>query len=242
MSKYLIPSLETLPVEIVHRVFDNLDAHTILSSVRGTCRRFQALVNSYDRFILNFKQISRPNFEHICCLIEPQNVISLILSDDHKTLYEIEVFISRFHNEQFSRLRSLTLIEIQESHLEPLLKHVNLDFLVSFSLNIRNINEGLRKSIAKLLSSVIAQSNLRRFEFDIPSNRLETLTWPVQCTIQHLIISAGTRFYPCIVLQCSPNLHTLVGNFPKSMDHQIVFPDDILSTSFRQCYFHWYLH
>ena len=52
MSNNTISSIETLPVEIFHRIFDNLDAKTILSSLRRTSlHRFTAAgftaVNNY---------------------------------------------------------------------------------------------------------------------------------------------------------------------------------------------------
>jgi hypothetical protein len=44
MSKNLIPSIEILPVEIFYRIFDNLDAQTILLSIRLVCRLFRSIV------------------------------------------------------------------------------------------------------------------------------------------------------------------------------------------------------
>ncbi len=72
-------SIENLPVELFHRIFDNLDAQTILFSLRPVCRLFRSIVNSYDRYNLNFKTISKCNFHRLCRLIHPQHLISLTL-------------------------------------------------------------------------------------------------------------------------------------------------------------------
>ncbi|CAF3927194.1 unnamed protein product [Rotaria sp. Silwood1] len=98
MSNRLVPSLETLPGEIIYRIFDNLNVQTILSSIRGTCRRLKSLVNSYERFVLNFVRISKPDFELICRLIDPRQVISLALCHEDETLFQIDLFISHFEN------------------------------------------------------------------------------------------------------------------------------------------------
>lgn len=47
------PSLLTLPIEILHRIYDRLDIQTILFSLRNTCQRLKAVVNSYNRCILD---------------------------------------------------------------------------------------------------------------------------------------------------------------------------------------------
>ncbi|CAF4853476.1 unnamed protein product, partial [Rotaria socialis] len=230
MPSYLIPSLETLPVEIVHRIFDNLDAKTILSSLRRTCRRFQTCTNSYEKFVLDLKKMSKPDFELICRLVDPQQVIALILSDDDETLYKIDLFISHFDTKQFSQLHSLTLNGIKERHFKFILKCVNITFLNTFSLVIKKRDLRYRKSTVALLSWIISQRNLRRFE--VEDEWEPPLAWPVQCMIQHLRIGGCWILYPYSILQCSPILQKVSISFLKGTRDVIVLTNT-LTTPFR---------
>ncbi|CAF4114919.1 unnamed protein product [Rotaria magnacalcarata] len=214
MSNHLVPSLATFPTEIIYRIFDNLNAETILSSFRCTCRRLKSLVHNYDRFILNFVRISKVNFELICRLINPEQVIKLILSHEEKTLFQIDLFISHFENKYFNRIRSLSLLGIDERHLKFILKYT-------------------KKSTATLLSSIVSQKNLRRLEFEIPPRLIPSPTWPVQSMIQYLRIGGCTHFYPCTILQCLPMLKTISVSFRRSENHYIVLAD-ASTTKFTQ--------
>jgi hypothetical protein len=83
------PSIENLPVELFHRIFDNLDAQTILFSIRSVCRLFRSVVNSYDRYNLDFKVIFKCNFHRLWQLIQPQHLNSL-------TLYIMNRFLIKY--------------------------------------------------------------------------------------------------------------------------------------------------
>ncbi|CAF3271021.1 unnamed protein product, partial [Rotaria sp. Silwood2] len=233
MSNHLVPSLATFPTEIIYRIFDNLNAETILSSFRCTCRRLKSLVHNYDRFILNFVRISKVNFELICRLINPEQVIKLILSHEEKTLFQIDLFISHFENKYFNRIRSLSLLGIDERHLKFILKCININSLNSFSLVIEKSDERYKKSTATLLSSIVSQKNLRRLEFEIPPRLIPSPTWPVQSMIQYLRIGGCTHFYPCTILQCLPMLKTISVSFRRSENHYIVLAD-ASTTKFTQ--------
>jgi len=50
MSDKFIPSLLTLPVELVYRILDNLDQLTILLSVRDVCIRLNTITDTYHRY------------------------------------------------------------------------------------------------------------------------------------------------------------------------------------------------
>ena len=55
-------SLLTLPVEIVHRIFDHCDVQNLLS-IRCVCKRLYILASAYDRFKLIFNLESPYNVE-----------------------------------------------------------------------------------------------------------------------------------------------------------------------------------
>ncbi|CAF5119701.1 unnamed protein product, partial [Rotaria magnacalcarata] len=87
------PFFDTLPVEILYRLFDNLDVQTIFISLRYVCKRFYLTTNTYNRYNFNFKSIAKPYFHLICQIIPSENVISLTLSDEDKTRGQIQLFL-----------------------------------------------------------------------------------------------------------------------------------------------------
>jgi hypothetical protein len=211
MSIILIPSLQTLPVEILHHILDELDAQTILFSFRNTCRQFRAVVISYNRYVLNFKSIAKSDFERLCRLVEPHRVMSLTLSEDDETFDQIKLFLSHFNLRQFSRLRSLSLFINEEEQLKTIVERFSIRSLESFSLKIEKSDDRRKTTTARLLSSIIAKSNLSKLELPIQEGRFEKILWPAQCSIQYLRIDNVISFDQiCSILQCSPHLRTLI--------------------------------
>jgi hypothetical protein len=184
-------SIETLPVELLHRIFDHLDTETILFSIRPVCRLFRSIVNTYDRYILNLKIISKSTFDLLCRLIQPENIISLTLSNYEETFNQIDLFISHVSLHQLTRLRSLTLLDINEGQLNSLLKHMNCKSLISFSFSIGKYDNRRRKQTLNLLSSILAQSTLRKLELNIYNDRT----------------NLGSL---CTIFQSASYLHTLI--------------------------------
>lgn len=45
-----MPSLLTLPIELVYRILDQLDPPTIIFSFRNVCIRFNAITDIYHRY------------------------------------------------------------------------------------------------------------------------------------------------------------------------------------------------
>jgi len=52
-----VPSLSTLPVELVYQVLDNLDILTIFVSFRDICKRLNEITDNYHRYKVSFKLI-----------------------------------------------------------------------------------------------------------------------------------------------------------------------------------------
>ena len=203
--------METLPVEILHRIFDGLNAETILLSLRPVCRLFRAIVTTYDRYILDMQLISKSNFYLLCRLIKPQNVIALILSNDEQISDQIDLFLSIVHLRQFTRLHSVTLRDIDEFQLNFILKRVNLSLLTSFSFTIRKYDDRCIKTTNSLFTPIITQSNLRKLEFDIKTTRLSQISWPITCTVQYLTINNYITINDLLtILQGFPYLHTII--------------------------------
>jgi len=46
-------SLNTLPIDIIYRIFDHLTEKELFLSTSNVCQRFNAILNSYQRFQVN---------------------------------------------------------------------------------------------------------------------------------------------------------------------------------------------
>jgi hypothetical protein len=144
-------------------------------------------------------------------LIKPQNVISLILSNDEQTSDQIDLFFSLVRLRQFTRLRSLTLLNIDESQLNFIVKQINLNLLTSFSFSIRKYDDRRIKTTNNLLASTLTQPTLRQLEFGITYERMSKFSWPFNCPIQYLTVNNNIPTDSLFtILQCSPRLHTII--------------------------------
>ncbi|CAF4087850.1 unnamed protein product [Rotaria sp. Silwood2] len=229
MSNYVAPSIETLPVEILHRIFDNLDAQIILYSIRPLSKLFRSVVNTYNRYVLEFNLISKSCFYFFCRLIHPQNIISLTLSNNEQTSVQIDLFISLVHLRQITRLRSLTLLQISEDQLNYILKRINLNLLITFSFSIRKYDDRRRATTITPLSSIIAQSTLRKLEFNT-FDSMPKISWPIDGITEYLTTNNRINIDDlCKIFQCSPHLHMLIMNeIPAGVINNVT------STCFRQ--------
>jgi hypothetical protein len=211
MSKMTALSIEILPVELLHRIFDNLDTETIFLSVRLVSKFFQLVVNTYDRYILNFKLIFKPNFYLFCRLIHPNNVISLTFSNEYRIRDEIALFISFNRLQEYTRLRSLNLLNIDEDQLNIILEKIDLNLLTSFSFNINKYDDTCKEITTNHLSSIITKPTLRKLEFNIYNGRMSQISWPTDSMIQYLTINRFiTMDNLSRIFQYSPHLHTLI--------------------------------
>jgi hypothetical protein len=111
---------DRLPVELLHSLFVYFSAHEIILTFNDVSDYINAILRTYPTWQLNFQSIRRDHFDLICRYIQPENVISLTLSDDIDTPGQSELFFRRFRIEQFSHLRSLTLINIEFESLKDI--------------------------------------------------------------------------------------------------------------------------
>ncbi|CAF4894100.1 unnamed protein product [Rotaria sp. Silwood1] len=204
-------SLHTLPIELFYHLFDNLDIQTIFFSFRNVCKRFFTIVNTYNQCELDLSSISKIEYHRICRIIRPENITSLILSNNDMTPGQIGLFTSLFNINQFLHLRTLTLIEIEKFELNLLLKHINIKSLSELSINIRKNNfKSKGKSMIPLLSNIIT-SNLRKLDLSMWSEEINNIVWPKQCTLQYLTLGHYITFKQvCEILRHLSHLRTLV--------------------------------
>ncbi|CAF2626368.1 unnamed protein product [Rotaria sp. Silwood2] len=118
-------------------------------------------------------------------IIDPKNVISLMLSDEMDTPSQIRSFLFHFRIDQFIRLRSLTLMNVEDDDLNEFQKHIIKYSLTTFSMSPRYYGiDNIRSS----LSSIISHNDLRKFQLQGNNDILSEIQWPISCRLEHVII------------------------------------------------------
>ncbi|CAF1031253.1 unnamed protein product [Adineta ricciae] len=177
--------LMDLPVEMLHRIFDELDVYTIISSVRGVCRQLRDTVNSYNRFKLKFSSIEESRLKFVSRHIQPSNVISLDLVGGHNDEGCIRVFLQNFNINQFNRLRSLTIEQAHNIGFADLLSNVSTDLMFSLTINAPI----LRPETFSIILQLIIGTNLRKLNLNSFTYKPTIVSWPIQNTLEQLTIS-----------------------------------------------------
>jgi hypothetical protein len=237
-------SLQTLPVEIIHQILDNLDGLTICISFRYLCQRFRAIADKYDRYDLDLTLISEHDFRLVCRTIRPENVRSLILSENINTINQIIVFNRLVDIRRFTQLKSITLSYFDDLAYDNIMEHINKCSLTSFSIKIENSplkRFGVPPScvyrnvtFTASLSSIIAQPTLKKLCLHNSESIHETF-WPDQCALKYLNINCCTLSKYYTILRNSPLLKTVVLSNCKTLtNYGILMNIPIGSLSFTQ--------
>ena len=96
-----------LSIELIHEIFSYLSCHQILQSFHSISDYLDAIIGNYQYYYLDFSlnQIRKKDFDLLCLLIHPQQIIGLKLGQNWFNL------ITKYLNgrQTFSRLRSLSL-------------------------------------------------------------------------------------------------------------------------------------
>jgi hypothetical protein len=203
--------LLALPVEILYHIIDYIDTSTIFLSLPNVCTYFRAILSTYNQYQLDLSSVSKPYFHRICRLIQPDNILSLTLSDDNKTPGQIRLFLSLFNIEQFTRLLSLTLLRIDDDDLSKILHSNITSMLTSLLINWREAHCPSHKTLTPL-SSILNRLNLHKLELKVGSYAIEEMSWPIQYTLKHLTLMYITHRQYSTILRKTPHLKTLVLN------------------------------
>lgn len=199
-NNIILPSLSNLPLELLYRILDNLDTETILFHFGHVCQYFRSIIQTYNAYQVNFKSISKRYFHTVCDLIDPKNISSLTLSNDNHTPEQIKLFFAKFRLVEFTRLRSLTLLEIDENDFLNLFPFVN--HLASFTITFRNHN--IRHTqILTSLSEIIINPSLRYLDLTLATHKIQEFPWPNPCSLRTLILANQLEFrqYSIILTQ-----------------------------------------
>ena len=207
---FIIQSMEKLPVEIVHLIFDHLDIETIFFSIRPVCRSFRSIVQIYDRFDFHSMIISKPHFDVLCRFVPPSNIRSLTLYHNEQIPDQISRFLSRIRLRQLTRLHSINLYGIDEFQYNYLCKRIHFNLVQSFSIQMKKYDDRRRKTTANNLFRIVNQPNLRKVELKLNINRISDISWPMNCSIECLTISRDIKFDDLVqIFSCSPRLNRL---------------------------------
>ena len=207
----MILSLETLPVELLHRIFDQIDAQTLLLAVQYVCKRLNSIVRTYNRYKFNFQSISKSTFHQLCRGVHSNDIISLILSDDNQTSGQTALFLSLQSVETYTRLQSITLLFVDEPYLKIILEHLSRSCLLT-SLTIQSdSNDDFKSELIRSISSIVGKTCFRRLDLTASDSTIDTLPWPVNCSVRHVRFSTSIPFTKfCTILRSSSDLHTMI--------------------------------
>lgn len=205
-------TLRTLPVEILHQIFDDLDAKTVFLSVRDVCQRLRATVDVYQSYELDLTSLSKPDFHRLLRVIRLEWVAVLSVSNANLTPGQIGVFRSLIDIDLFTRLRSLTLLKISGRDLCPLLEHVRRCSLTSLTIDSKWCDPKEQQQIAQCLSSIIDQPAFLRLQLlsEGLCRLIDQLEWPVHCKLKYLTMTFFTKNQVFEILFHAANLQTLV--------------------------------
>ncbi|CAF4247282.1 unnamed protein product [Rotaria socialis] len=209
-------SLLNFPVELLHHILDYCDAHTIIFSVRCACKQLYAISNSYGSHQLKYDSKLKSSFNTIYNIVRPENVVSLIIINDHKKSNEVNPLISNFPVCKFTRLRTLTLHNFNDTELQHFLQSIKTDFLVSLSV-ISSERDHTQAWL--LILSTVARSKIRTLMIlNYLRATMENISWPIEYKLEHLSIDNCTFSNYCAILHHWPRLQTFVMK-DCTMDH-----------------------
>ncbi|CAF0897231.1 unnamed protein product [Adineta steineri] len=191
-------SLLTLPTELVYYILNNLDTCFIIFSFRLVCKRFQAISEVYDQYELDLDSISEDCLKRIACIIQPEKIISLTVQNAWNQPSRIKEFFSIFEISRLTRLRSITLGNLDNGQDKSLLNHLTISNLVSFDICILEIHE---RDTLDFISKVVTQPTL---------NQLNSMKSQLDHSIVHLTMKSCSLKEYHLILQRLPRLRSII--------------------------------
>ena len=193
-------SLPDLPAELMYRIFDYCDIHTILLSLRCVCRKLNAISSGYDRFELIYDLSSKFEFRVIPRLIDAQNITSLTIFSDHSSRHALLAFESLFEIRRFNRLRSLTLDGVNHAKLNDLLQKIPNGALMSLSIR------GSEWDTSAFLPNIATQFQLQKLILRDADFTGKVFPWPLNRNLTQLTIGSCTLSQYVVILHYLPCL------------------------------------
>ncbi|CAF3886557.1 unnamed protein product, partial [Rotaria sp. Silwood1] len=108
--------LDRLPVELIFNIFNYLTAIEILHSFYSFSQYLRQCIRKYQQYKINFQTIHKHEFDWICNVIHPDQIMTLTLSDSEETPGQMDLFFSCFatFDQSFTRLKHLRLRNPEE--------------------------------------------------------------------------------------------------------------------------------
>lgn len=135
-------TLLSLPTEILHRIFDDLDADTILFSIRHTCKQLQLAANAYNGLKLNL--VSKQRLVSLCQVLIPENVFSLRIQYNINPSKSDDLDFFTNDIQKFTHLRSLTLATLTAVELDVLLNYLPISRITQLTIDMNNQQDYLK--------------------------------------------------------------------------------------------------
>ena len=176
------------------------------------CQRLRAATHTYNQYALDLTSIAKPGFHRLFALIHREGVTALTLCDRGSTPRQIDLFRRIGHHlHLFTRLRSLTLLNIDRKDLHYFLRHVSGCSLTSLALRSTIHNQRAMEQIVQRLSSIIGQPTFLRLRLLNRSlcELIDQLQWPIECKLRSLTMEFYTEKRSLDVLRHASNLETL---------------------------------
>ncbi|CAF3642163.1 unnamed protein product [Adineta steineri] len=108
--------LDQFPVELIFNVFTYLTANEIIHSFYNFSRYLRQCIRSYEQYKINFKSVGKYEFDQLCKVLRPDQIMALTLSDDEETPGQMALFFTRFptFEQSFTRLEYLRIRNFEE--------------------------------------------------------------------------------------------------------------------------------
>ena len=108
---------DLFPNEIIYLIFEHFSSHEIYKIFLKLSRKMNKIVLNYPFSQVNFKSISKNDFDLICHNLKGKAIKSLILSDDLDTPNQSNLFFQIFSIDELN-LYSLTMINLNNQSME----------------------------------------------------------------------------------------------------------------------------
>ena len=167
---------DDLPVELMHLTFGYLWAHQICEAFVNLSEYVDRVLAGYDRYLVNFRSVSKRQFDQTCRFLRPAQVRSLLLTDVDDTPNQCQLFFSKISIEEFVNLRALAMNSFDEKNFDWLDKLCRLKHFSSLQIPGR-ISHSIRwqSTIESVLLPRLDRLVLDDHLFDIPLFRLRHL-------------------------------------------------------------------
>ncbi|CAF3943490.1 unnamed protein product [Rotaria magnacalcarata] len=218
-------AMTDLPVELIYPILDLLNAEDILFAFRLVCRQFYRIVENYDRLKIQLRwHTSKATIQRLCRIVRPKNVTSLLFEKYSLNSGNIECLFQSAAIDQFNRLRSLTLDNIETDDLERFVTPLSTNStLTSVTVCMRANSRRRYYTAVSYWKRIIMLANIRQLTLDIDSKAINAISWPKDCTIERLTLRGCSYRQFCNIFDRSPNLKDFIlnDNFTGDLDSSI---------------------